>query len=174
MKVYYDSDADLELIRSKKVAVMGYGSQGFAHANNLKESGVQVVVGLRESSPTREKAEKSGLKVMATSDAAQWADVVMMLIPDELQAQVYRTEIEPYMKPGNYLLFAHGFNIHYGQITPPEGVNCCMVAPKSPGHMVRYEYTQGRGVPMLIAVYADASGNARALALAYACAIGGG
>ncbi|MGC9324033.1 MAG: ketol-acid reductoisomerase [Desulfomonilia bacterium] len=174
MKVYYDRDADIGLIRSKKVAVMGYGSQGFAHSNNLKESGVDVVVGLRDESPTRAKAQSAGLKVMTTSEAAKWADVVMMLIPDELQADVYRTQIEPHMKPGKYLVFAHGFNIHYGQIMPPAGVNCFMVAPKSPGHMVRFEYTQGRGVPMLIAVYADASGNTKDLALAYACAIGGG
>ena len=152
MKVYYDKDADLKLIKSKKVAVMGYGSQGFAHSNNLKESGVKVVVGLREGSASKAKAEGAGLKVMTTPEAAKWADVIMILLPDELQAAVYAAEIEPHLKKGKYLVFAHGFNIHYGQIRPPEGVSCFMVAPKSPGHMVRYEYTQGRGVPMLIAV----------------------
>ncbi|HHO77064.1 MAG TPA: ketol-acid reductoisomerase [Deltaproteobacteria bacterium] len=174
MKVYYDKDADLSLIKSKKVAIMGYGSQGFAHSNNLKESGVDVVVGLREGSASWQKATGAGLKVMSTSEAAAWADIVMILIPDELQAQVYKKEIEPSLAEGKYLVFAHGFNIHYGQITPPEGVGCFMVAPKSPGHMVRYEYTQGRGVPMLIAIEADASGNTKDLALSYACAIGGG
>ena len=174
MKVYYDKDADIKLIRSKKVAIMGYGSQGFAHANNLKDSGVNVAVGLREGSPSAAKAKKAGLKVMTPSEAAKWADVVMMLIPDELQAGVYRGEIAQHMKKGNYLVFAHGFNVHYGQITPPEGVNCFMVAPKSPGHMVRYEYTQGGGVPMLIAVHADPSGDTRKLALSYAKAMGGG
>jgi ketol-acid reductoisomerase len=174
MRVYYDKDSKQALIKAKKVAVMGYGSQGFAHSNNLKESGVKVVVGLRERSPSRAKAKKAGLTVMTPSEAAKWADVVMMLIPDELQASVYRKDIEPHMRKGKYLVFAHGFNIHFGQITPPAGVSCFMVAPKSPGHMVRYEYTQGRGVPMLIAVHTDPSGDTKALALSYACAIGGG
>jgi len=174
MKVYYDKDADLSLIKSKKVAIMGYGSQGFAHSNNLKESGADVVVGLREGSESVAKAKGAGLTVMSPSEAAAWADIVMILIPDELQAQVYKKDIQPNMAEGKCLVFAHGFNIHYGQITPPKGVDCFMVAPKSPGHMVRYEYTQGRGVPMLIAIEADASGNAKDLALSYACAIGGG
>jgi ketol-acid reductoisomerase len=174
MKVYYDKDTKLALIKNKKVAVMGYGSQGFAHSNNLNDSGVRVIVGLREGSPSRAKTKKAGLKVMTPAEAAKWADVVMMLIPDELQASVYRKDIEPHMTKGKYLVFAHGFNIHFGQITPPVGVSCFMVAPKSPGHMVRYEYTQGRGVPMLIAVHADPSGDTKALALSYACAIGGG
>ncbi|HPP80431.1 MAG TPA: ketol-acid reductoisomerase [Deltaproteobacteria bacterium] len=174
MKVFYDKDADIKLIRSKKVAVIGYGSQGFAHSNNLKDSGVDVVVGLRKGSPSAAKAKKAGLKVMTPSEAAKWADVIMMLIPDELQAKVYSSEIAAHMSKGKYLVFAHGFNIHYGQIVPPDGVNCFMVAPKSPGHMVRYEFTQGRGVPMLIAVHADPSGDTRALALSYAKAIGGG
>ncbi|MGD0821638.1 MAG: ketol-acid reductoisomerase [Desulfomonilia bacterium] len=174
MKVYYDKDADLKLIRSKKVAIMGYGSQGFAHSNNLNDSGVKVVVGLREGSPSAAKVKKAGLKVMTPVDAAKWADVVMMLIPDELQAALYRAEIAPHMKKGKYLVFAHGFNIHFGQITPPEGVSCFMVAPKSPGHMVRYEYTQGRGVPMLIAIHADPTGDTKKLALSYASAMGGG
>lgn len=174
MKVYYDKDADLSLIKSKKVAVMGYGSQGFAHSNNLKDSGVDVVVGLREGSASRAKAEGAGLTVMTTAQAAQWADIIMILIPDELQAQVYRQDIEKNLEAGKYLVFAHGFNVHYGQIKPPQGVNCFMVAPKSPGHMVRYEYTQGRGVPMLIAVQADTTGDTTELALSYASAIGGG
>jgi len=174
MKVYYDKDADLALIRSKKVAVMGYGSQGYAHSNNLKDSGVEVVVGLREGSPSRAKAEKAGLKVMTISEAAQWADIIMILLPDELQGRIYREEIAPYITKGKALAFAHGFNVHFGQIVPPDGVDCFMVAPKSPGHMVRYEYSQGRGVPHLIAIEKDASGNAKNLALAYAVANGGG
>lgn len=174
MKAYYDKDASLNLITSKKVAILGYGSQGFAHSNNLKDSGVEVVVGLREGSSSRAKAEKAGLTVMTTPEAAKWADVIMILLPDELQADVYAREIAPHLKKGKYLAFAHGFNVHYSQIVPPEGVSCFMVAPKSPGHMVRYEYSQGRGVPMLIAVEADAAGDTRELALAYACAIGGG
>jgi len=174
MKVFYDKDADLSLIRSKKIAVLGYGSQGFAHSNNLKDSGVEVVVGLREGSPSRQKAEHAGLKVMTTAEAVKWSDVVMILIPDELQAGVFRRDIQPNLSEGMYLAFAHGFNIHYGQIKPPFGVNCFMVAPKSPGHMVRYEYAQGRGVPMLIAVDIDVKGDTKDLALAYACAIGGG
>jgi ketol-acid reductoisomerase len=174
MKVYYDKDADLKLIKAKKVAVVGYGSQGFAHSNSLKDSGVKVAVGLREGSPSRKKAEGAGLKVMTVSEAAKWADVIMILLPDELQAGVYAEEIAPHLKKGKYLAFAHGFNIHYGQIAIPEGVSCFMVAPKSPGHMVRYEYTQGRGVPMLIAIEADAKGDTRDVALSYACAIGGG
>jgi len=174
MNVYYDKDADLKLIKSKKVAVIGYGSQGFAHSNSLKDSGVEVVVGLREGSPSRKKAEGAGLKVMTVSEAAKWADVIMILLPDELQAGVYAEEIAPHLKKGKYLAFAHGFNVHFGQIVIPEAVSCFMVAPKSPGHMVRYEYTQGRGVPMLIAVEADPAKNARDVALSYACAIGGG
>jgi ketol-acid reductoisomerase len=174
MKVYYDKDASLKKIKAKKVAVIGYGSQGFAHSNNLKESGIDVVVGLREGSATRKKAVKAGLKVMTASEATKWADIIMILIPDELQADVYKQEIEPYLKKGKYLAFAHGFNVHFGQIVPPKGVSCFMVAPKSPGHMVRYEYTQGRGVPMLIAIHADETGDTKAIALAYASAIGGG
>ncbi len=174
MKVYYDKDANLKLIKAKKVAVIGYGSQGFAHSNNLKESGVKVVVGLRKGSPSWKKAEGAGLTVLTVAEAAKWADVIMILLPDELQAQIYAADIEPHIKKGKYLVFAHGFNIHYGQIRPPEGVSCFMVAPKSPGHMVRFEYTQGRGVPMLIAIEADAKGDTKALALSYACAIGGG
>jgi ketol-acid reductoisomerase len=173
MKVYYDKDADLAKIKKKKVAVVGFGSQGHAHANNLHDSGVEVRVGLREG-PSKKKAEASGFTVMKPKEAAEWADVVMILVPDELAADLYREEIAPSMKPGTYLAFAHGFNVHYGQVIPPDGVSVFMVAPKAPGHMVRYEYSQGRGVPMLIAVHKDASGDAREIALAYGSAIGGG
>ncbi|MEA3224058.1 MAG: ketol-acid reductoisomerase [Thermodesulfobacteriota bacterium] len=174
MKVYYDKDADLKKIRSKKVAVLGYGSQGFAHSNNLKESGVDVVVGLRDGSKSTGKAQAAGLKVMTTAQATTWADIVMVLIPDELQADAYRADIAPNFTEGMYLAFAHGFNIHFGQIVPPKGVSCFMVAPKAPGHMVRYEYTKGRGVPMLIAVEAEEDGETKDIALSYASAIGGG
>jgi ketol-acid reductoisomerase len=173
MKVYYDKDADIAKIKGKKVAVVGFGSQGHAHANSLKDSGVDVRVGLREGS-SKKKAQASGFTVMAPGEAAAWADVIMMLVPDETAADLYREQIAPSMKAGKYLAFAHGFNVHYGQIVPPEGVSVFMVAPKAPGHMVRYEYTQGRGVPMLIAVHRDASGDARDVALAYGSAIGGG
>ncbi len=174
MKVYYDSDIDASLIRKKKVAVIGYGSQGFAHSNNLKESGVDVVVGLRREGSSWAKAEAAGLKVMEIEEASRYADVVMILIPDELQKKVYEESIAPGLSPGKYLGFAHGFNIHYGQIVPPEDVNVFMVAPKSPGHLVRSQYRKGQGVPMLIAVYQDPSGNTKELALSYAGAIGGG
>ncbi len=173
MKVYYDKDADIAKIKGKKVAVIGFGSQGHAHANSLKDSGVDVRVGLREGN-SKKKAEASGFTVMTPGEAAAWADVIMMLVPDELAADLYREQIAPSMKAGKYLAFAHGFNVHYGQIDPPEGVSVFMVAPKAPGHMVRYEYTQGRGVPMLIAIHRDASGDARDVALAYGSAIGGG
>ncbi len=173
MKVYYDKDTDSAKIKKKKVAVIGFGSQGHAHANNLRDSGVEVRVGLREGA-SKKKAEAAGFSVMSPKDAAAWADIVMILVPDELAADLYRDEIAPSMKAGKYLAFAHGFNIHYGQVTPPEGVSVFMVAPKAPGHMVRYEYSQGRGVPMLIAVHQDASGDAREIALAYGSAIGGG
>lgn len=174
MKVYYDKDASLDLIKSKKVAVIGYGSQGFAHSNSLKDSGVDVVVGLREQSSSWKKAENAGLRVMDISDAVKYSDIVMILLPDEVQPEIYKKQIEPYLRNGMYLAFAHGFNVRYKQIVPPEGVSCFMVAPKSPGHMVRFEYAQGRGVPMLIAVHSDVSGNTRDMALSYACAIGGG
>ncbi len=173
MKIYYDKDADLELIRSKKVAVLVYGSQGHAHAQNLKDSGVNVVVGLREGNSWK-KAEQSGLKVMPTGDAVKGADVVMLLAPDEAQAGIYRKDIAPYLKDGASLAFGHGFNIHFGQIVPPSTVNVFMVAPKGPGHLVRSEYTKGSGVPMLLAVHQDPSGNTRGLGLSYASAIGGG
>ena len=174
MNIFYDKDADLKLIRSKKVAIIGYGSQGHAHSNNLKDSGVDVVVGLTDGSSSRKKAENAGLKVMNTAEAATWADVIMILIPDESQGDVYKSEIAPNLKKGDYLAFAHGFNIHFGQITPPEEVNVIMVAPKGPGHLVRHEYTRGGGVPSLIAVNQDPSGNSKDVALSYASANGGG
>ncbi len=173
MKIYYDKDADLQLIRSKNVAVLGYGSQGHAHAQNLKDSGVNVVVGLREGNSWR-KAEQSGLKVMPTADAVKRADVVMLLAPDEAQSAIYRDAIAPNLKDGASLAFGHGFNIHFGQIVPPASVNVFMVAPKGPGHLVRSEYTKGSGVPMLLAIHQDPSGTTRNLGLSYASAIGGG
>jgi ketol-acid reductoisomerase len=173
MKIYYDQDADLQQIRRKKVAVIGYGSQGHAHAHNLKDSGVPVVVGLREGASWK-KAESSGLKVMPTADAVKTADVVMILTPDEAQAAIFRNDIAPHLKEGAFLAFGHGFNIHFGQILPSATVNVFMVAPKGPGHLVRSEYTKGSGVPMLLALHQDPSGQTRAVGLAYASAIGGG
>lgn len=173
MKMYYDADADLQLLHGKKVAVLGYGSQGHAHAHNLNDSGVDVIVGLREGNSWK-KAEQSGLKVMPTADAVKSAHVVMLLAPDEAQPAIYRNDIAPHLKDGAYLAFGHGFNIHFGQIVPPRSVNVFMVAPKGPGHLVRSEYTKGSGVPMLLAVHQDPSGNTRNLGLAYASAIGGG
>ncbi|MFO7982936.1 MAG: ketol-acid reductoisomerase [Desulfuromonadales bacterium] len=174
MKVYYDKDADLDVLKSKKVAIIGYGSQGHAHANNLKDSGIDVVVGLRKDSGSWVKAENAGLTVMETAEAAKTADVIMILTPDELQGGMYRDEIGPNMKKGAYLAFSHGFNIHFGQIVPGPDVNVFMVAPKGPGHMVRHEYTKGGGVPTLIAVEQDAAGDTKDIALAYASANGGG
>ena len=173
MKINYDQDIDLQQIRGKKVAIIGFGSQGHAHALNLKDSGMNVVVGIREGGSWR-KAEQSGLKVMPTADAVKSADVVMILAPDEAQAGIYRQDIAPHLKDGAYLAFGHGFNIHFGQIVPPAGVNVFMVAPKGPGHLVRSEYTKGSGVPCLLAVHQDPSGTTRAVGLAYASAIGGG
>jgi ketol-acid reductoisomerase len=168
----YDDDASLEVLEGKTIAVLGYGSQGHAHARNLKESGLDVVVGLYAGSRSAKDAEEAGLEVLPTSEAAKRGDIVMVLLPDTLQAEVYRNEIEPGLVEGNALFFSHGFNIHYGQITPPEGVDVCMVAPKGPGHLVRRTYTEGNGVPALFAVEQDASGKARQLALAYAKGIG--
>jgi ketol-acid reductoisomerase len=173
MNIFYEKDIKPEWIRTKKVAVIGYGSQGFAHSNNLRDSGVEVVVGLRAGSPTVKKAEEAGLKVMDTAKAAQWADVVMILIPDHLQGDVYKADIAPGLTPGKTLLFAHGFNIHFGQIVPPKGVDVAMVAPKGPGHTVRRQFELGFGVPCLIAIAQDSSGKARETALAYALCIGG-
>jgi len=174
MNVYYEKDADLTGLQKKKIAIIGYGSQGHAHALNLSESGMDVRVGLREGGGSWEKARGAGLAVRTISEAAQEADIVMILVPDEIQARVYEGFIAPALAPGKALVFAHGFNIHYGQIVPPEGVDVFMVAPKAPGHMVRHEYTQGKGVPVLIAVHQDASGEARNLALAYAVSLGAG
>jgi ketol-acid reductoisomerase len=174
MKVYYDNDADLAIVRGRKVAIIGYGSQGHAHANNLRDSGVDVVVGLRESSSSRAKAEKAGLPVADVAEAVRGADLVMVLVPDELQKELYAIEIEPHLAKGAALAFAHGFNIHFGFIQPREDLDVFMVAPKGPGHLVRSTYVGGGGVPCLIAVKQDPSGKAKELALSYASAIGGG
>jgi len=175
MRVYYDRDADVNLIKGKKVAIVGYGSQGHAHANNLKDSGVaEVRVALRSGSATAKKAEKAGFQVMSPDDAAKWADVVMMLTPDELQADIYRDSLEPNLKEGTALAFAHGLNVHFNLIEPRKDLDVFMIAPKGPGHTVRSEYVRGGGVPCLIAVAQNASGNAQEIALSYASAIGGG
>jgi len=174
INVFYDKDADLSLIQGKRVAIIGYGSQGHAHANNLKDSGVAVTVGLRPGSASAAKAANAGLDVKAIEDAVAGADVVMVLAPDEHQARLYREQIAPNIQEGAALAFAHGFNIHFGQIEPREDLDVIMVAPKGPGHLVRSTYTQGGGVPSLIAVYQDATGQARDVALAYASANGGG
>ena len=173
MKVYYDKDADLSLIQKKKVAIIGYGSQGHAHALNLQDSGVKVTVGLRKGGASWDKAKKAGLAVKEVGEAVKGADLAMILVPDEQQAGLYRDEVEASLKKGAVLAFAHGFNIHYGQIAPRKDVDVIMVAPKGPGHLVRSTYTQGGGVPSLIAVYQDVSGRARDIALSYACANGG-
>jgi ketol-acid reductoisomerase len=174
MNVYYDKDADLGYLKGKKISIIGYGAQGYAHANNLKDSGCDVIVGLRSDSPSREKAEAAGLIVQDTAEAAFNGDVVMMLVPDELAPKIYQQEIADNLLPGNYLAFAHGFSIHFKKVLPPKEVNVFMVAPKAPGHLERYEYTQGRGVPCLLAVHQDPTGNTREVGLAYASAIGGG
>ena len=173
MKILYDSDADLQNILKKKVAIIGFGSQGHAHALNLSDSGADVVVGLREGASWK-KAEAMGLKVMPVADAVKQADVVMVLAPDEVQPAIYQNEIAPHLKDGAFLAFGHGFNIHFGQIQPPAEVNVFMVAPKGPGHLVRSEYTKGSGVPCLLAVHQDPSGETTQVGLAYASAIGGG
>ena len=173
-QIYYDKDCDPSLLEDRKVAVIGYGSQGHAHALNLKDSGVEVAVGLRDGSSSREQAAETGLTVMTPEEAASWADVIMMLVPDQHMADVYSEAVEPNLGPGDTLLFAHGFNIHYGEIEPPEGVDVAMIAPKGPGHLLRRTYTEGSGIPCLVAVHQDASGGARDLALSYASAIGGG
>ncbi|MBN2851890.1 MAG: ketol-acid reductoisomerase [Clostridia bacterium] len=173
-KMYYDSDSDKSLLKGKKIAVIGYGSQGHAHAQNLQESGYDVVVGLRKDSTSREKAVADGLKVMDTAEAVKAADLIMILVPDEKQADIYKNEIEPNLKKGNVMMFAHGFNINFKQIQPPSFVDVIMVAPKGPGHTVRSQFEEGKGVPALIAIYQDASGKAKDYALAYACGIGAG
>ncbi len=174
MHVYYDKDCDLSIIKGKKVAILGYGSQGHAHANNLKESGVDVVVGLREGSGSVKKAEGAGLKVANVAEAVKSADIVMVLTPDEFQSALYRDEIEPNLKQGATLAFAHGFAIHYNQVVPRQDLDVIMVAPKAPGHTVRTEFVKGGGIPDLIAIFQDASGKAKDVALSYASAIGGG
>ncbi|HHY91219.1 MAG TPA: ketol-acid reductoisomerase [Clostridiales bacterium] len=171
-KMYYEQDADLAFFQGKRVAILGFGSQGHAHALNLKESGVDVVVGLYAGSKSWEKAEASGLTVMEVKDAVQSSNIVMILLPDEKQAKVYKESVEPYLKEGDALAFAHGFNIHFNQIVPPKNIDVFMVAPKGPGHLVRRVYQEGAGVPALIAVYQDYTGKAKDIALAYAKGIG--
>jgi ketol-acid reductoisomerase len=173
MKVYYEKDADLSLIRGKKVTIVGYGSQGHAHAQNLNDSGIKVTVGLRKGGESWGKAKKAGLKVAEVADAVRSADIVMMLMPDESIAATYASDVEPHIKKGAMLAFAHGFNIHYGQVKPRADLDVVMIAPKAPGHTVRSTYVAGGGVPMLIAVHHDASKKARDVALSYAAAIGG-
>ena len=174
MNRYYDKDADLNIIKGMKVSVIGYGSQGHAHANNLKDSGVDVCVGLREGSSSSKKAQEAGLSVKPIEDATAWADLVMILAPDEFQGKIYSDSIEPNLKNGATLAFAHGFNIHFGQIQPRSDLDVIMIAPKAPGHTVRSEFVKGGGIPDLIAIYQDSSGNAKNTALSYASAIGGG
>jgi len=174
MQVYYDKDCDLSIIQGKKVAVIGYGSQGHAHALNLKDSGVDVTVGLRPGSASAAKAEKAGLAVKSVPEAVAAADLVMILTPDEFQSQLYKNEIEPNLKQGGTLAFAHGFAIHYNQVVPRADLDVIMIAPKAPGHTVRSEFTKGGGIPDLVAIFQDASGNAKNVALSYACGVGGG
>ncbi len=175
MRVYYDRDADVALIKSKKIAIIGYGSQGHAHAQNLKDSGVgEVAVALRPGSPTAKKAETAGFKVLTNAEAAKWADVIMVLAPDEHQAAIYNDDLKDNLKPGAALAFAHGLNVHFGLIEPRADIDVFMIAPKGPGHTVRSEYQRGGGVPCLIAIAQDSSGNAHDVALSYASAIGGG
>ncbi len=173
MKVYYEADANLDLLKDKKIAVLGYGSQGHAHSLNLKDSGIPVVVGLRKDSLSWKKAEDAGLTVKTVAEASEWANVIMLLLPDQNQKSIYDAEVAPYLKSGDTLAFGHGFNIHYKQIIPPADVNVMMIAPKSPGHLVRRTYQQGSGVPCLIAINQDPSGATKDLALAWAKGIGG-
>lgn len=172
--MYYEKDADMSVLEGKTIAIIGYGSQGHAHALNLYESGLDVVVGLYHGSPSWEKAEEAGLHVMTAAEAANIADIIMILVNDEKQAKLYSESIESGLKPGKYLAFAHGFNIHYGQIVPPQDVNVIMIAPKGPGHTVRSQFQEGKGVPALIAIHQDPSGNSRQVALAYAAGLGAG
>jgi ketol-acid reductoisomerase len=173
MKIFYDADADLTSLQNKTVAVIGYGSQGHAHANNLRDSGIKVIVGLRKGGPSWQKAVDAGFEVFEPAEAARRANIVMMLVPDELGAELYQREIAPGMRDGEYLAFAHGFNIHFKGIVPQPGLNVFMVAPKGPGHLVRSEFQKGRGVPCLLAIHQDPSGDTRQVGLAYAKAIGG-
>ncbi|MBD3809219.1 MAG: ketol-acid reductoisomerase [Sulfuricurvum sp.] len=174
LNVYYDRDCNIEIIKSKKVAMIGFGSQGHAHAENLRDSGVEVVVGLRKEGSSWGKAEAKGFKVMTVAEASAYADIVMILLPDENQAEIYKNEIAPNLKSGATIGFGHGFSIHYGRIIPAKDINVMMVAPKAPGHTVRSEFVKGGGIPDLIAIYADPSGNTKEVALSYASAIGGG
>ncbi len=174
LKIYLDKDIDTDLIKSKKIAIIGFGSQGYGQSMNLKDSGCNVILGLRLGGKSDVKAKDYGFETMTISDAVKQADIIQILIPDELQAEVYESQIKPYLKSGQYLMFSHGFNIHYKKIVAPEDVNVIMVAPKGPGHTVRSEYLQGRGVPSLIAIYQNPSGNAKEIALSYASAIGAG
>ncbi|MCC2976412.1 ketol-acid reductoisomerase [Sphingomonas sp. PL-96] len=175
MRVYYDRDADLNLLSNKKIAILGYGSQGHAHAQNLRDSGVQnIAIALRPGSPSARKAEDAGFKVLPNQEAAAWADILMILAPDEHQAAIYDADIKGNLRPGSALAFAHGLNVHFGLIEPPADIDVIMIAPKGPGHTVRSEYARGGGVPCLIAVHQDASGNAHDVALAYASGVGGG
>lgn len=174
VKMYYDKDCDLKMLENKTVAVIGYGSQGHAHALNLKDSGIRVLVGLRDDSPRKSEAEKAGFKVLSAADASAEADLVIMLTPDEVTPEIYNAGIKKHMKKGKILAFAHGYNIHFNQIELPADVDVIMIAPKGPGHTVRSQYVEGRGVPSLVCIAQDASGRARDFALAYACAIGAG
>ena len=172
-EIFYDNDADLSIIQGKKVAVIGYGSQGHAHAQNLRDSGVEVRIGLKEGSKSKAKAEEAGFTVLSSADATTWADVIVILAPDQVQRHLYAQDVQPHLSKGNAILFGHGFNIRYGYITAPEGVDVIMVAPKGPGHIVRREFEAGRGVPVIVAVEEDATGNAWPLAWSYAKGIGG-
>jgi ketol-acid reductoisomerase len=174
LKIYRDSDINKELIKGKKVAVIGYGSQGYGQSMNLKDSGCNVTLGLRTGGASYKKAQLENFKIMEVADAVKWADIVQILIPDEIQAKVYEEQIKPNLRAGQYLMFSHGFNIHFGKIVAPKDVSVIMVAPKGPGHTVRSEYQLGKGVPSLIAIYQDATGDAKEVALSYASAIGGG
>jgi ketol-acid reductoisomerase len=174
MKVFYDRDADLSILRPHKIAVLGFGSQGHAHALNLRDSGMDVRVGLRKDSPSWSKVEKQGLRVLETAEAAREADIIMVLVPDEMASDIFKSEIEPHLSAGKYLAFGHGFNIHFKFVQPKPEVNVFMIAPKGPGHLVRSEYVKGRGVPCLLAVQQDPSGDTEKIGLAYGCAIGGG
>ena len=174
LKIYLDKDINQDLIKSKKIAVIGFGSQGYGQSMNLKDSGCNVVLGLRQGGKSDIKARDYGLKTMSIEDAVKWADIIQILIPDEIQAKVYEEQIKPNMRAGQYLMFSHGFNIHYKKIVPPADVNVIMVAPKGPGHIVRSQYQEGKGVPSLIAIYQDATGNSKEISLSYASAIGAG
>jgi ketol-acid reductoisomerase len=174
VKVYYDRDADLSLLKPKKIAILGFGSQGHAHALNLRDSGMDVRVGLRKGSQSWDKAARQGLRVFETAEAAKQADIIMVLVPDEMGGDIYQSEIGPFLTPGKYLAFGHGFNIHYKFIVPPKDVNVFMIAPKGPGHLVRSEFVKGRGVPCLLAVEQDPSGDTTKVGLAYGSGIGGG